>query len=68
MKNLTVLGLAFVLVAVLLFAGVNGVLNDHATGPFFIFLGACTAAGLSLDVTRVVREYTKRSKLRKLRP
>ncbi len=68
MKNLSVLGLAFVLVGVMFFAGVNGMMREHAYGPFFIFLGICTAAGLSLDVSRLLREYVKRSNVRKLRP
>lgn len=66
MKNLTVLGLALVLVGVMLFAGVNGILRDHSYGPFFIFLAACTATGLSMDITRHIRERIKKSNLRKL--
>jgi hypothetical protein len=66
MKNFAVLGLAIVLVGVMLFAGVNGVLRDHSYGPFFIFLAACTATGLSLDITKVVKERVRRANARKL--
>jgi hypothetical protein len=65
MKNFTVLGLAFLLVAVMLYAGVNGIMHDHSTGPFFIFLAVCTATGLSLDVTRLVKERIRKSNVRK---
>lgn len=66
MKNFTVLGLAIVLVGVMLYAGINGVMRDHSYGPFFIFLAACTATGLSLDITRVVKERLRRANARKL--
>jgi hypothetical protein len=65
MKNLTVFGLALVLVSIMIFAGVDGIIRGHATGPFFIFLAACTATGLSLDVTRLVKERIRRSNARK---
>jgi hypothetical protein len=65
MKNLTVLGLALILVAVMLYAGVNGIMRDHAYGPFFIFLAACTATGLSLDITRMIKERIRKSNVRK---
>jgi hypothetical protein len=65
MKNFTVVGLALILVAVMLYAGVNGVMRDHAYGPFFIFLAACTATGLSLDITRLIKERIRKSNVRK---
>jgi hypothetical protein len=66
MKNFTVLGLAIVLVGVMLYAGINGLLRDHSYGPFLIFLAACTATGLSLDISRVVKERVRRANARKL--
>lgn len=65
MKNLTVFGLALLLVGVMIFAGVDGILRGHATGPFFLFLAACTATGLSLDVNRLIKERIRRSNARK---
>lgn len=65
MKNLTILGLALVLVAVMLFAGVNGIVRNHSYGPFFIFLAACTATGLSMDITRHIKERIRKSNIRK---
>jgi hypothetical protein len=61
MKNFTVLGLAIVLVGVLFYAGVNGIMRDHASGPLFIFLAICTGTGLSLDVRRLVKERVRRA-------
>jgi hypothetical protein len=66
MKNLIVFVLALVLVSVMIFAGVDGIIRGHATGPFFIFLAACTATGLSLDVTRLLKERNRQRTARKL--
>jgi hypothetical protein len=65
MKNLTMLFLVVVLVVVLAYAGINGLMNDHATGPLFIFLAVCTATGLSLDINRLVRERVRRNNIKK---
>ena len=65
MKNAIVLILAIIAVGVMVYAGVNGISRDHATGPFFIFLAACCATGLSMDVTRVVKEKIRRNNVRK---
>lgn len=65
MKNLTTLGLAFVLVGVMLYAGVNGIIRDHSYGPFFVFLAICTATGLAFDVTRVIKERIRKAQIRK---
>lgn len=65
MKNFSVLLLAMVLIGVMLFAGVNGVMRGHATGPFFIFLAVCTATGLSIDLHRFVKEKIRQSNSRK---
>lgn len=67
-KRLTLIMLMIVLVAVLLFAGVNGIMNDHSSGPLFIFVGMCTAAGLSLDISKMIKDRIRKSNLRKLRP
>ena len=65
MKNWIVLVLAMVAIGVMVYAGINGITRDHATGPFFIFLAACCATGLSMDLSRVVREKIKNNKVRK---
>jgi hypothetical protein len=65
MKNLTTLILAFVLVGVMLYAGVNGILREHSYGPFFVFLAICTATGLALDVTRLVKQRIRKSNIRR---
>jgi hypothetical protein len=65
MKNITALALAFVLVGVLLYAGVNGIVRDHSYGSFFIFLGLCTATGLSLDISKLMKERVRKANARK---
>jgi hypothetical protein len=65
MKNFTVLGLAIVLVGVMLYAGINGMMHNHSYGPFFIFLAACTATGLSIDINKWMKERVRRANARK---
>jgi hypothetical protein len=65
MKKLTVVFLAIILVAVMTFAGINGLMNDHATGPLFIFLAVCTATGLSIDINRLVKDHIRKNNVRK---
>lgn len=66
MKNLTVLFLAIVLVAVLFYAGVNGITRGHSYGPFFIFLGIAAGTGLTIDFRRFMKERMRRANARKL--
>jgi hypothetical protein len=65
MKNLTVFVLALTLVCVLFYAGVNGMLRGHATGPFFVFLGVCSAAGLAFDATKLVKDRLRKENAKK---
>ncbi len=64
-KNIIVLVLSIIAIGVMILAGVNGIMRDHATGPFFIFLAACCATGLSMDLRRVVKERIRNNKVRK---
>lgn len=65
MKNLTMLFLVVVLIIVLTYAGINGIMHDHATGPLFIFLAVCTATGLTIDLNRFVKERVRRNNIKK---
>lgn len=65
MKNITVFILAFTLVCVLFYAGVNGILRGHQTGPLFVFLGVCSAIGLAIDTAKLLRERERRANARK---
>jgi hypothetical protein len=65
MKNYTVMILAIILVIVLAYAGVDGILKDHATGPLFIFLALCSATGLTIDINRVVKERVRKNNIKK---
>lgn len=65
MKNLTTLFLVVVLIVVLVYAGINGIINDHATGPLFIFLAICTTTGLTIDLNRFVKERVRRNNIKK---
>lgn len=65
MKNLTVFILALVLVCVLFVAGVNGILRGHASGPLFLFLGACAGVGLAIDVNKLWKEKVRQSNAKK---
>lgn len=63
MKNilLALLGVVF-----MIYLGVNGMTNKYATGPFFLFVGVCTAIGLSLDIANVIRQKIRKANLKKL--
>jgi hypothetical protein len=60
MKQWLIFALAFLLVLALLYAGYNGLSNDNQrTGLFFLFVGAMTVVGLTIDFINHLR--TKRS-------
>lgn len=65
-KNLLMLGLAFLAVTALLYAGLNGMTNDHSYGFFFTFIGAITTIGLALDVVNHLKVYLRKASVRKL--
>ena len=65
-KNLLTLSLALLAVIVMLYAGLNGLTNDHSYGFFFTFIGAVTTIGLGLDVVNHLRIHLRRSNVRKL--
>jgi hypothetical protein len=65
MKKLTIALLAVILMIILGFIGME---SKSASGPFFMFVGTCTAIGLTLDIFNVVRERIRKANLRKLRP
>lgn len=65
-KNLLTFSLALLAVIVMLYAGLNGLTNDHSYGFFFTFIGAVTTIGLALDVVHHLRLQTRKSNVRKL--
>lgn len=66
MKNISVLVLATIAVAAMLYAGINGITNNYSYGPFIMFIGFCTAVGLSIDLFNLVQVKIKKSNVRKL--
>jgi hypothetical protein len=66
MKNVTVLVLAIIAVCLMLFAGVNAMINHYSYGAFLTFIGICSAAGLSIDLFNHVQIRIKKSNVRKL--
>jgi hypothetical protein len=65
-KNLLTLSLALLAVIGMLYAGLNGLTNDHSYGFFFTFIGAVTTIGLGLDVVNHLRLHVRRGNVRKL--
>lgn len=65
-KNLLTFSLALLTVIVMLYAGLNGLTNDHSYGFFFTFIGAVTTIGLGLDVVNHLRLQIRKSNVRKL--
>jgi hypothetical protein len=50
MKNLTVFALVLVGILGVLYIGANGLMQQYAWGPFFIFIGACATIGFTIDI------------------
>lgn len=65
-KNLLLLGLALLAVTAMLYAGLNGLSNNHSYGIFFTFIGGITTIGLGLDVVNHLRLNVRRDDVRKL--
>jgi hypothetical protein len=63
MKKLT---LALLAVIFMIYLGYLGMEMKSSSGPFFMFVGACTAIGLSLDVWIEIRERVRKANLKKL--
>lgn len=66
MKNVTVVSLAIVAIATMIYAGINGLTNDYAYGPFITFIGFCSAVGLVIDLYNMIQLRIKKSNVRKL--
>jgi hypothetical protein len=60
--------LAITLVIFMIYLGFDGMANQSASGPFFMFVGVCTAIGLTLDISNFIRNLIRKSNLRKLNP
>lgn len=50
MKNLTVFGLVLTVILTVLYIGVNGLSGNYSWGPFFVFVGACSTIGFTIDI------------------
>ena len=66
MKNITIFKLAIVAVIVMLYMGISGILQNESLGPFFTFIGVCTAIGLGIDISGHIRHKIRKNNLRKL--
>jgi hypothetical protein len=66
MKNFLLFGLAVLAVMLMLFAGLQGILNDHSYGSVFTFIGAITTIGLGIDVVNHLKIRIRKSNIRKL--
>jgi hypothetical protein len=58
--------LALLAVILMLNLGFYGMEVKSTSGPFFIFVGACTAIGLTLDFIIVIKQKIRRSRVSKL--
>jgi hypothetical protein len=66
MKKFLLFGLAVAAVMLMLFAGLQGIVNDHSYGSFFTFIGAITTIGLGIDVVNHLKIRIRKSNIRKL--
>jgi hypothetical protein len=68
MKNFKIFSLALLAVAAVFFTGVQQLSRNQSGGQFFIFVGACTAVGLTIDIVNHIRERIRKNNVRKLLP
>lgn len=66
MKKIFVFLLVLLAVIVTLYAGLKGLIQNHAYGTIFIFVGAITTVGLGLDVVNHLKVEVRRNAVRKL--
>lgn len=66
MKNFVLLSLAILAVMIMLYAGLQGLMKDHAYGSFFLFIGAITTIGLGIDVVNHLKICIRKNNVRKL--
>ena len=53
-------------IIVMIYMGYYGMETQSQSGPFFMFIGICTAIGLTIDITNLIRQWIRKSNLRKL--
>jgi hypothetical protein len=58
--------LAITGIVALIYMGYYGMESQSQSGPFFMFIGICTAIGLTLDIVILVRQRIRKMNLRKL--
>jgi hypothetical protein len=58
--------LAIAGISILVYLGYDGMQNQTASGPFFMFIGICTMIGFTLDLVNIARQWVRKSNLRKL--
>lgn len=60
MKQIAVAILAIVL---MIYLGFSGMQAQSTSGPFFMFIGVCTAIGFSLDVVLALRNKIRKANI-----
>lgn len=68
MRSFKIFSLALLAVAAVFFIGVQQLSRNVSGGTFFVFVGACTAVGLTIDIVNHIRERIRRNNVRKLQP
>jgi len=68
MRNIKIFSLALLAVATVLFMGFQQLSRHESGGLFFIFVGACTAVGLTIDIVVHIKGRIRKNNVRKLLP
>jgi site-specific recombinase len=68
MHSIKVFGLSILAIAIIILMGIQQLPVNHDLGMFFVFVGGCTAIGLTLDLVNHVKERIRKNNLRKLQP
>lgn len=66
MRSIAIFSLATVAIAIIVYIGIDGILQNSPSGAFFVFIGAAASIGLVIDVFLHIRTRLRRNTLRKL--
>jgi len=66
MKKIFVLIAAVFVVVLMIYAGLQALMQELSYGPFITFIGICTAVGLGIDIYNHVQLLLRKGNVRKL--
>jgi len=68
MRSIKIYSLSIFAITLMILMGFHEMSNNHNGGVFFVFVGTCTAIGLTIDMVGYARERIRKNNIRKLHP